>query len=143
MDTPQKDVELLESAMRDARIKGAETGVTLLINGAIVSGLVTSVSYFSRWLAATQELAAVAGGPMPGAESTPPTEEEKSAVEAAWRARGGAGSEDKESKKIVLRDVRIYQTGPYEPICLAYMLIDADTVDGVSIGQMGPGAQKN
>ena len=140
VNVPDASLALLESAMRDARMNGVETGITLLINGAVVSGLVTAPSYFARWLSSTQLLAALAGGPMPGGESTPPTEEERSAVKAAWQAKGDAAHEA--AIKIVLRDVRIYQAGPYDPICLAYMVVEATTVDGVSIGQMGPGPQQ-
>ncbi len=136
MHTPR--LRWLQSIALWAEKTGHETGVTLLVGGALVTGMVTTMARFDEYLVAISAMTTVAGARMPGSasDSTPPTDDDHVRTAAAWAAMLERGETAIGVKTIVLRAARVFQDDVGTGIGFAYLQIDADRIDGFAMGHL-------
>jgi len=144
-------VEILERLVYLVNSGGSEFGVTIIVRGQVISGLLTPNQRFQTWMRRTLDEAATAkGGTMKvsDVDESRMSEDETEAVKRAWRRRVQDALDEASSDAVqnlrhsqdnfCLRNATIWGSskGLSEVARVAYLMLDLHAVEGCTLGWM-------
>ena len=140
MDQPPRNA-LLDKWLRLVHSTGCEVGVTLLVSGRVVSGLLTPVQRFTRWENEVTMRAVHGGGqfrlPSPGLG--PPTKEECQAIVDEWEALERNEADEPDAKGwafCCLRNAEVFDAIEGSQVKFPMLMVAMSKVAAYSIGNI-------
>ncbi|GEM_PF-5266624 len=131
------DSSILDGLAKLVNETGIEIAVTLLVGGAVVSGLLTATQRFLAWhQTQIDRLSSTAPDTVVDAYegAGPPTTREIDEIVAAWRSSVQRGDAPGRFPALVLRDVFVLSSGGTAPVQYPFLLIRSAAVDGFTFG---------
>jgi hypothetical protein len=144
-------VNPVELWVRLVETQASEIGVTVVMHGVVITGVMTPYERFARWTQEVFQRAAHSGGRfgLPNAEMLPPTPDEVERIRAEWKAREdevrsaeGLGPDDEvdldlDLSYFCLRDALVRAGHPDTWFTVPYLLLRTTSVDAFFPGKAG------
>ena len=127
--------KILEAWLKQVEEKPIEIGVTLLVSGRIVSGMLTPLCRYEKWQTEVLHRALLKGGkfPVPSSKIPPLTKKQMEDISKHPRK----WDVDSVAPVLCLRDVEIQTGVPASWEKRSFLLVSADSVDAFALGNGG------
>jgi hypothetical protein len=127
---------MLEIYIRAAETRGTERGVTLVVGGMPIKGIMTPRERFAAWTSETSARSELAGGAtaLPAIEIPPLTDEERERIREEW-----AEVTELDLTYFCLRNAEMKSGAHGEIERYRYLLIRTEAVDAFCPGVAGAG----
>jgi len=148
-DSNQSAKRIVDGWIRLAEAAGVEMTVTFVVDGVIITGMLTPVSQFAAWF---KEVVHRAGASAKGQSNisgimVPMTAEQQKEVQRSWddemRELGKDSDDDVVFTKCALKNVTLCHGMPVAWIKLPYLIVSADAITAASLGAVGGTTQND
>jgi len=149
-------VEILERLVYLVNSGGTEFGITVMVRGRVITGMLTPNERFHTWMSRTLQQAAAAKDRMSVAvvDESRMSENEIEGIRRAWRYRQQDALDSPSSDAVqnlrhsqdnfCLRNARLWGSfrGISEMVRVAYLMLDLDSVEAFTLGELSQEAPK-